>query len=117
MNTRIYYLYRDGSNNKIGSQEVLSGTLTDQQISDIRRVCDEGQYFIANDVGLPDLQIQWAKKGFPFPTDDDHAWSELESIEPTENPTTLTLTAEELYGRFVTISEWDEKSAMLRLRS
>ncbi|MDA8207280.1 MAG: hypothetical protein M0Z36_14555 [Thermaerobacter sp.] len=42
MNTRISYLYRDGGNYKRRSgDEVLTGTLSDERIADIRRTCSE----------------------------------------------------------------------------
>ena len=114
MNTRIYYLYRDGANNKQAGEEVLAGTLTADQIADIRRVCDEGVWFIPGDVGLPELQEVWVKKGYPL-TEQDHVWHELQDIASTDDPPTLPLTAGAFYGQFVSVADWDVEGAVARI--
>ena len=114
MNTRITYLYRDGANNKQGGEVVLAGTLTADKITDIRQACDEGVWFIPGDVGLPELQEVWVKKGYPL-TEQDHVWHELQDIAVTDDPPTLTLSAAEFYVRFVAVPAWDVENAMARM--
>lgn len=67
MNTIFFYGYRDASNYKTHHAVVLSGTLTEEEIAEIRGCADEGIYFIAEQVGLP----------HEFPGEicsDDHCW-------------------------------------------
>lgn len=114
MNIRIDYLYRDAGNWKTYGSQVLAGVLTPEQITTIREACDEGERFIASQVGLPDLQPRGAAAGGTFPTDDDHVWSELETIQATDEPPTLDLTAHDFYQHFVEVT-WDVIAAMERL--
>ncbi len=108
------YLYRDGANNKLGGDVVLTGTLTDDQMTDIRHACDEGKWFIPGDVGLPELQAVWVKKGYPL-TDDDHVWHELEHMASTDDSPTLAMTADEFYDQFVSAADWDVGGAITRI--
>lgn len=93
MNTRIDYLYRDAGNWKTSGFDVLAGALTPEQTTALRRACDGGEYFIASQVGLPDLQPRGAATDSTFPTDEDHVWPELATIQATDEPATLDLTA------------------------
>lgn len=118
VNTELCYLYRDGCNNKLRETVVLEGRITAEQKREIMRKLDEGRWFIPSQVGLEDLQPRWAKKGYPFPTDDDHVWHELESIRQVparDNPPTVALTAQELYEAFAAVAVWDVDAAMRRL--
>ncbi|MDA8207281.1 MAG: hypothetical protein M0Z36_14560 [Thermaerobacter sp.] len=65
------------------------------------------------DVGLPELQAVWVE-GYRL-ADDDHVCHELESIETTNDPSTMSQTAEEFYDRFILIAEWDIARAMARV--
>jgi hypothetical protein len=107
MNTEITYLYRDADNYKQGNTVVVQGELTFEQIEPY---LEEGCYFIAGQVGLEDLQWRWLEKGFGFPSDADHVFSELDDscIEPTSDEPTLSLTADQLLDRFrATNGQWD----------
>src|SRR5687767_2833523 len=81
MNTRISYLYRDGSNYKAGHSVVVEGRLTFQ---DIKACLDQSTYFIPYEIGWPELQEQLPE----FPGEDDHIWHELnpEDFEETDSP-------------------------------
>lgn len=116
MNTRVLYLYRDGANNKQGDAPVVAGALTDAQKAAIFQACDEESQFIASQVGLPDLQTRWADRGYPFPSDDDHVWSELIALEDTMDASTLSLdlTATDLADRFIH-AVWDVTAAEVAL--
>lgn len=114
-NTRFAYLYRDGSNCKQYASVVLEGML---RFEDIAPFLDEGEYFIAADVDLEDLQLEWARTGHVFPNDEDHVWSEIhpEDIEPTDDEPTADVTAEELLAAFRRIGgRWDVAAAEKRL--
>lgn len=98
MNTKIEYLYRDGSNYKKWQTVIVSGALTKEQVKTILDCRNEELYFIPSQVGLPESRFD------DSPTDDDHAWFELydwsfeeTDLEPTPG---LPLTAEDLAKRF-----------------
>lgn len=102
MNTKIEYLYRDGSNYKIPNQQIVEGILTDDQIKKIVESCDAGEYFIPRQVGLPEER-------FGDISDDDHVWFELCRIFSVDESSTIEMTAEELHCNFVKAAgNWDE---------
>ena len=105
MNTIIYYLYRDRSNYKEDEEIILEGTLTPQQIDNIFKKFDNGEFFIPSQVGLDNLQDRM----FNFPTEDDHVWHELEreEITTTCEPANVTMSALDLYNNFMKITEWN----------
>lgn len=105
MNTKIYYLYRDGSNYKEGKEIILEGTLFPQQIDDIFKKFDNDEFFIPSQVGLINLQDRMVN----FPNEDDHVWHELEreDITTTNEPANTTITAIDLYNNFMKITEWN----------
>jgi hypothetical protein len=112
-NTRLHYLYRDGSNYKTGADVVLAGNLSTEQIDAIVAKLDDGEHFIPSQVGLIDLQPNlqvWDTK----PSEDDHAWHALErdDIEATADAPTTELTAAELAAAFAAV-EWDESDPSL----
>ena len=81
MNIELTYLYRDAANYKNWGTVVFSNT-QDMTLSDIesaaRRGVIDGAWFVAQDVGLPDLR--------PEDWDDeiDHDWHELHSLSETD---------------------------------
>lgn len=102
MNTKIDYLYRDGSNYKIRNQQTVEGTLSDGQIEEIMASCDDGNYFVPRQVGLPEER-------FGDITDDDHGWFELLEISTTDRKPSVKMTAEEMHRNFTKANgNWDE---------
>lgn len=97
MNTGIYYLYRDGSNYKNMNRQVVSGELTDEQKEKILESCDEGEYFIPRQVGLPEER-------FDDIDEDDHAWFEMSRMFKTDMEPTVDLSAQEMYENFLKAS-------------
>lgn len=70
-NTRIEYLYRDASNYKCYKEFVVQGTFSSDEILEILRCLDMGEYFIPAQVGMPgDIDWEWSDQ-------DDHPWFEL----------------------------------------
>jgi hypothetical protein len=109
MNTIINYMYRDGSNYKQFASFVVEGKLDIDVLFDC---CDDGEYFIPYQVGLPELQEQ----AIGFPNEDDHVWHTLEEIEFTNDQTTLAITAEQLQKNFEEAKgKWNVAAAMKRL--
>lgn len=79
-NTRISYLYRDGSNYKQSVSVTVAGRLT---FDDVAPYLEIGA-FCPRDVGLPHPGSAWEH----FPGGDDHAWCALDpsSFEETDDP-------------------------------
>lgn len=106
MNTRIEYLYRDGSNYKAFNTAVVSGTLSQPQIDRIYSCLEDGERFIPRQVGLPEKRFD---DGI---TADDGPWFELYDIEgivPTEAEPDTDLTAEGLVKNFEEAKgRWDD---------
>ncbi len=93
-NTLIEYLYRDADNYKVWNEAVVSGVLTDEEKAQIEGSLSEGEYFLPQQVGLPE-------KRFDEETESDHPWFELITIKDTNAPTTGALTAKELLENFL----------------
>lgn len=73
------YLYRDASNYKAWGELLLSGTPTDGEIAALRERLESGEYFIAEQVGIPAVYEElW--KFSDGPTEDDHALHEFVSV-------------------------------------
>lgn len=100
MNTRINYLYRDGSNYKAGNSFVVHGEITETQKQQIIHACDAGEYFIPHQVGMPENR-------FEDINEDDHPWFELIGFELTDAEADTVMTVDELVEKFMT-AEWDE---------
>jgi hypothetical protein len=114
MNTRIEYLYRDAGNYKQFGSVVLRGAITPQEIGTIKAGLESGEYFIPNQVGLPDLQPNMP--GFPD-RDADHVWHELDAqwgISLTADPPTSELDVHAFALMFA--GRWDIVGAMKRLK-
>lgn len=111
MNTKIHYLYRDGSNHKQGETVVVEGEVT---FDDFQPHLDEGQYFIPGQLGLPMPQAKFASAGYAFPTEDDHPFCEIDSddFELTDDEPTVEVTAAELIEAITDI-EWDEAHPLM----
>ena len=111
MNTRINYQYRDAANYKVPNAAVVAGEMAEGDRRTIFGDCVEaGEYFIPSKVGLPERTM--AGEGYKPDDDLDHPYFELQSIEPTDAPPTVDMTADELAKRFRAYAgknwlEWD----------
>lgn len=109
MNTKISYMYRDGSNYKTYSEVILEGELTRKQLEDIQSKMEFGDGFVPHQVGLRGLQENLQC----FDTqdwDDDHQLHELDidnDVSFTEAKPTQGMTAEEFYQLFMKVKSWD----------
>ena len=86
MNTKIHYLYRDADNYKVHNSCVIKGVLTPEQINVILSCCDAGEYFIPNQVGLPERKFE------KIDPQVDHCWFELtrDDFEYTDQPANVS---------------------------
>lgn len=115
MNTRIFYLYRDAGNNKVGGEEVIAGVFNGNQynelLSTLSNFPEKG--FIPEKLGLSPLRDGFAS-GAAFDADLDHDWHEWEGVELTEDEQTLPLSTEEMMQRVehVRLEGWDAYDAL-----
>jgi hypothetical protein len=106
--TAFEYRYRDASNYKVSSRILLSGTLTESDRAEITGKLQDGEYFIAEQVGIPSLR-QALYELSDGPTDDDHAWHEFDAIvdEPSPGDEILWGSAAELLLNFQNVENWN----------
>lgn len=112
MNTILRLMYRDASNYKASQDVVVAGAITEAQIAAIAAKLQDGEFFIANQVGLPTPSFQFCGKD-GWPSDElDHVFTTLTAfsdgkpavedfltdLEPTEG-----MTVPELVARFEAI--------------
>lgn len=73
------YLYRDASNYKVWGKILVSGVLSQDDMAEMRAQLESGEYFVAEQVGIPALYKElWDLSGGP--TDDDHALHEFVAL-------------------------------------
>ena len=106
------YLYRDAGNFKAWGQLLLEGTLTEAQVAEIRSRFDGGEYFIAEQIGIPALyQELWAYSDGP--TESDHVWHEFAALRPAEeNDLPIGAPwgkANALFNAIRAIAQWNEQ--------
>lgn len=67
------YLYRDASNYKVFGSLILYGQLSDEEQTEFVQCLESGEFFVAEQVGVPPLYSALFQDG-GGPTEDDHAW-------------------------------------------
>jgi len=104
------YLYRDASNYKVGGEILLTGTLSQNDIDALRAILESGEYFVAEQVGIPVLYKElWDLSGGP--TSDDHALHEFVALRVAREDERKSL---KLFGdlpsllkTFQAVTKWD----------
>lgn len=104
------YLYRDASNYKAWGGIVLSGTPTKDDIEALRACLESGEYFVAEQVGIPAVYKElWDLSGGP--NDDDHALHEFVDLRQAsaEEIRVMQLfgSLSDLLNAFQAVSNWD----------
>ena len=88
MNLKLSYLYRDASNYKRHGEIVLAG-LPEEGVATfeaaLRNALHEGAFFIAGQVGVPEV-FHWLH-GYAR-GDDDHCYHEFSGVEATDSAPT-----------------------------
>lgn len=103
------YMYRDAGNFKAFATVNIEGRLApgDQEL--VRSRLLSGEFFIAEQVGVPALYRQLYKWS-GGPTKDDHCWHEFvgfrELAEPDANGATVG--ACDFVARFANVRDWNE---------
>lgn len=100
-NTKISYLYRDAENNHVHNECVVKGCITKEMKASILDCLDMGEYFIPEQVGLPERTL--IDEGYDYDATIDHPWFELGSncFEETEDAPTVDMTAQQLVAKFL----------------
>lgn len=104
------YLYRDAANYKVLGALLLSGISSQEDISALRACMESGEYFVAEQVGIPPLYEElWALSDGP--TEDDHALHEFVELRcaKQEEIESLPVFGEltKLLKAFQAVSRWD----------
>lgn len=106
--TSFEYRYRDASNYKVTSRILLSGRLSGEERALILNRLQDGEFFIAEQVGIPPLyQSLFELSGGP--NEDDHGWHEFVAFSD-EGPAATSMlwgSVEELATRFTCVAHWD----------
>jgi hypothetical protein len=102
-------MYRDAGNFKAFGRIAIRGGLSDADRQEIKSRLDGGEYFIAEQVGIPPLYDQlyeWSSGK----TGSDHCWHELvgfRDFDGAPENDVLILDATTLVARFTAVSAWD----------
>jgi hypothetical protein len=104
------YLYRDAANYKAWGAILLSGNPTDGEVGALRACLESGEYFVAEQVGIPPVYKElWELSGGP--NEDDHALHEFVAVraaKPDELDSMPIFGAwPDLLEKFRQVSQWD----------
>lgn len=104
------YSYRDAANYKAWGRLLLSGQVTSEQINLLSSCLDSGEFFIAEQVGIPPLYKQlW--KFSDGPTPDDHVWHTFHTIRPATYEDVESLPywghADKILSNLCTVTKWN----------
>jgi hypothetical protein len=103
VNTRFNYMYRDGSNNKEHGDVIFAGEAAPGDLERLTGQFDEGLYFKADKVGVPDLlEACWS-----VIDELDHGWHEFCGLEPTDVPPTDPRPFSEFLAGVISITSWE----------
>ena len=105
------YLYRDASNYKALGSLLLEGFASSAEIEDLRNHLDSGEFFIAEQLGIPPLYAElWNFSNGP--SVDDHVWHTFYGLRPAnaeEIKAQVFDTVENLISKIKAIKTWNEK--------
>lgn len=95
MNTLLHYVYCDAGNWKKHHHHIIEGELSQEDIKIIINCLSDGEFFIPDQVGLPDER-------FEMVTEADHPWFTLyeSGFEPTSANPDVAVTAAGLVEKF-----------------
>ena len=103
-------LYRDASNYKAYGRLLLKGTASVADIETLRQHFDSGEFFIAEQLGIPAFYAElWAFSSGPI--SDDHVWHTFEELKPaTADDLTLPIfdTVKSLTKKIKSVEVWNQ---------
>lgn len=104
------YRYRDAGNFKAYGWVVLDRHLNSSEERLVRSRLESGEFFIAEQIGVPPLYdqlYQWSNG----PTQSDHCWHEFvgfRELAALPEQATSKIAARDLVARFSIVQQWDE---------
>lgn len=109
--TMFQYRYRDAGNFKASGHVVLEGQLTAAEQQRLGARLDRGEFFIAEQVGVPPLYeqlYQWSVG----PTISDHCWHEFAGLAEVESSDVPAGSfrwgkAADFLAQFCAVKQWD----------
>ena len=105
------YLYRDASNCKAFGRLLLKGTASVADVESLRQRFESGEFFIAEQLGIPALYAElWANSCGPI--SDDHVWHTFEDLKlATAYDLALPIfdTVKSLTKKIKGVVTWNEK--------
>jgi hypothetical protein len=109
MFTAFDYIYRDAGNFKAFGTVALEGELDEAGQELIRAQLSSGEFFIAEQIGVPPLYRdlhRWSGG----PTSDDHCWHEFLGFRvlSEREKGTEAIDAREFVARFAAVDDWHE---------
>lgn len=109
MRTIFEYCYRDAGNFKAFGTILLNGTVSSGLEAQVRSTLQDGEFFIAEQIGVPPLYDQLYKwSGGPIET--DHCWHEFLGFKETDEADSGSESAgtvAEFALRFTSVVQWD----------
>ena len=106
--TAFEYRYRDASNYKAWGRILLNGRLSDADRALVIDSLEDGEFFVAEQVGIPPL-YQALYQLSDGPTEDDHGWHEFvaftDQVPADDEP--LWGSANDLALRFAGVKRWN----------
>ena len=104
------YLYRDASNYKAWGEILLTGTPSQNDMASLRARLESGEYFVAEQVGIPAVyQELWELSGGP--NSDDHALHEFVNLRVASEDEIKSLSLfgdlSNLLKAFQAVTKWD----------
>lgn len=87
------YLYRDAGNYKVWGELLLEGELTNEEVSRLTARFDEGELFIAEQIGVPTLYEELWRQCQCEPSEElDHVWHEFSEVRAATSEDLVRLT-------------------------
>ena len=107
--TAFDYMYRDAGNFKAFGTLILEGELRAADRKLIRSTLSSGEFFIAEQVGVPPLYHELYRWSGGV-TNEDHCWHEFVGFREVANRVEddAINTIAEFVGRFAAAKDWDE---------
>jgi hypothetical protein len=109
--TAFDYLYRDGGNFKAFGSVALCGDLSQSDQNSIKSHLESGEFFIAEQVGVPTLYDE-LHRWSDGPTQSDHCWHEFAGFRELDVPpggAQLFIGSSEFLARFEAVECWNQQ--------
>jgi hypothetical protein len=105
------YLYRDAANYKAWGTLVLRGTATESDLGVLATHFESGEFFIAEQLGIPPLYAElWEFSNGP--SIDDHVWHTFHALRPaTEEDINgpIFATLKEFISKIRVVKNWNQE--------